>query len=83
MRTINWKKRELIRDDRTQSTYDVTTYLVPITGIRHMTSDVAHPAWDALKKTLPKYMGRGPYFEHEFIGFEPKGILVKVTYSTD
>jgi len=37
----------------------------------------------ALKKTLPKYIGRGPYFEREFIGFEPKGILVKATYSID
>jgi len=48
-----------------------------------MTSGVARPAWEALKKTLPKYIGRGPYFEREFIGFEPKGILVKATYSID
>ena len=83
MRSINWEKRARIKDDRTQSTYDVTPYLVPVSGVRQMTSDVARAAWDALKKTLPSYKGRGPYFCHEFMGFEPSGILVNVTYSTE
>lgn len=83
MRTINWEKRTRIKDDRSQSTYDVTSYLVPVSGVRQMTSDVAHAAWEALKKTLPSYKGRGPYFCHEFMGFQPEGLLVNVTYSTD